>query len=202
VLPVQVHKKAVRALGISESFRKGFSKHSVLAGVVMRTDLIVDGFTFSKAEVGGMDATQRILGMYEALNRSDINVLLLNGCVISWYNVIDLNRIFSQSGVPLVCVTYSDSEGLETFFKENFPEDWERRAEVYRKNGSRTPLTLHTSHTVYARSLGINEEETLRLLNKLTLHGAIPEPLRIARLLARSLQSSSLTQRQSDHAHT
>jgi len=58
-LRLQVHKKAVRALGVSESFVKGISEKSVLAGVVMRADMAIDGFVFSKATVGGMDATER-----------------------------------------------------------------------------------------------------------------------------------------------
>ena len=186
-LAVHTHKKGIRALGISESFKKGTSKHSTLAGVVMRADMIIDGFTFSRVEVGGMDATQRIIEMYEALDRHDVNILLLNGCVISWYNVVDLNYVVDAIGLPLTCVTYSDSKGLETLFKENFPKDWQRRTEVYKRNGPRTPLTLHTGHTIYARSLNISKEETSRVLNKLTFHGAVPEPLRIARLLARSL---------------
>ena len=190
-MSVHIHKKGIRVLGISESFVKGISKHSILAGVIMRADMIVDGFTFSRAKVGGMDATQRIIEMYEALNRRDINIVLLNGCVISWYNVIDLNHIVDSIGLPLVCVTYEDSGGLETFFKENFPEGWQQRTEVYKRNGPRTPLTLHTGHTIYARFLNISRDETLKLLNKLTFHGAVPEPLRIARLLARSLMGSS-----------
>ncbi len=190
-MSVHVHKKGIRILGISESFVKGTSKHSTLSGVVMRADLIIDGFTFSKVKVGGMDATQKIIEMYEALDRQDINILLLNGCVISWYNVIDLNYVVDAIGLPLICVTYRDSKGLETFFKENFPEDWQRRTEVYKRNGPRTPLTLHTGHTIYARFLKISKEETSRLLNKFTFHGAVPEPLRIARLLARSLMRSS-----------
>ena len=157
----------------------------------MRADMIVDGFTFSRVEVGGMDATQKIIEMYDALNRHDINIVLLNGCVISWYNVIDLNQVVDAIGLPLVCVTYSDSKGLETFFKENFPEGWQQRTEVYKRNGPRTPITLHTGHTIYARFLNVNKDETSRLLNKFTFHGAVPEPLRITRLLARSIMRSS-----------
>ena len=188
---VHIHKKGIRTLGISESFRKGISKHSILAGVVMRADLIVDGFTFSRVKVGGMDATQKIVEMFEALDRRDINILLLNGCVISWYNVIDLNRVVEATELPLICVTYNDSKGLETYFKENFPEDWQQRTEVYLKNGPRTLLRLRTGHIIYTRFLKISEEETSRLLNKITLHGAVPEPLKIARLLARSLMRSA-----------
>ena len=186
-MKLHVHKKGFRALGISESFVKGVSKESVLAGVVMRADGAIDGFTFAKATVGGMDATDKVLAMYRSLRRDDINVILLNGCVISWYNVIDLYKIAENTGLPLICVTYNESTGLEKYFKELFPRDWERRVEVYRRNRSRTAIKLSTGYTVYVRFIGMEIEEAKGVLNKFTSHGAVPEPLRVARLLARSI---------------
>lgn len=186
-MPLHVHKKAVRALGIAESFVKGVSKRSILAGVVMRTDMIIDGFVFSAAAVGGMDATEKLIEMLENLQREDINLLMLNGCIISWYNVIDLHRIAVETEHPLLCVTYEESEGLEKYFIELFPRDWKARVEVYHKNGPRTPITLHTGHTIYARGINMTLDEAKGILNKFTLYGAIPEPLRVARLLARSM---------------
>jgi len=184
---LHVHKKGFRALGISESFIKDVSEESILAGVVMRADMTIDGFTFSKATVGGMDATEKILEMYRSLKRDDITLLLLNGCVISWYNVIDLHRVAEETELPLICVTYNESTGLERYFKELFPEDWESRVEIYRKNKSRTAIKLSTGYTVYIRFIGMKMEEAKGILNKFTSHGSIPEPLRVARLLARSL---------------
>jgi len=186
-LRLRVHKKAVRTLGISESFVKGVSEKSVLAGVVMRTDGVIDGFSFSTATVGGMDATEKIIEMYRNLERDDINLLMLNGCVISWYNVVDLHRVAEETKLPLICVTYEESEGLEKYFMELFPQDWETRVEVYHKNKSRTPVKLSTGYTVYVRFINTDLEETKGILNKLTSHGAVPEPLRVARLLARSI---------------
>ena len=184
---LHVHKKGFRALGISESFIKGISDESILAGVVMRADGAIDGFTFAKATVGGMDATEKILEMYKNLRRDDICVLLLNGCVISWYNVIDLHKVAEETNLPLICVTYNKSKGLEKYFKELFPQDWERRVETYRRNKSRTAINLSTGHTVYIRFIGLKVEEAKGILNKFTSHGSIPEPLRVARLLARSI---------------
>jgi endonuclease V-like protein UPF0215 family len=189
-LPVHVHKKAVRALGIAESFVKGVSKRSMLAGVVMRTDRIIDGFVFSTATVGGMDATEKLIEMLENLDREDINLLMLNGCIISWYNVLDLHRIAGETEHPVLCVTYEESEGLEKYFIELFPHDWKTRVEVYHKNGPRTPITLHTGHTIYTRGINMTLDEMKGILNKFTLYGSIPEPLRVARLLARSMMKA------------
>ena len=184
---LHVHKKGFRTLGVSESFVKGVSEKSILAGVVMRADMMTDGFTFSRATVGGLDATDKILEMYKSLNRDDINLLMLNGCVISWYNVIDLHRVSDETGLPLICVTYNESAGLERYFKEYFPDDWMIRVELYRRNRERTAITLSTGHTIYIRFIGMSIEEAKGVLNKFTSHGSVPEPLRVARLLARAL---------------
>lgn len=186
-----MHKKAIRSLGISESFIKGVSEKSILAGIVMRSDLVIDGFTFSTVKVGGMDATVRIKEMYRNLNREDINFLLLNGCVISWYNVIDLNELTKETGLPLICVTYEESEGLEKYFEELFPDDKEERIRIYHNNGPRTLLRIHTGYDVYLRFLGMSISDARTILKKFTLNGAVPEPLRVARILARSIMKNA-----------
>ena len=108
---MHIPKKGLRAFGIAESYSGRTC--STLAGVVMRKDLRIDGFSFGTVTVGGMDATDRILGMVRRLNRSDINLIMLSGCVIAWFNVLDPSRISLETGIPVICVSYEDSEGLE-----------------------------------------------------------------------------------------
>ena len=193
-MPVHAHKKGIRAFGVAESFVKGRSRRSVVAGVVMRADGVLDGVAFATVKVGGMDATPRICAMFDTLNRDDVNLILLNGCVISWYNVVDLHRLAATTGLPVICVTYEASEGLDKYLREYFPDDWQLRVAVCRKNGPRTPLTLRTGHVVHARFLGLSEPEARGVLNKFTVFGAVPEPLRVARLIARALMRSGLTE--------
>jgi len=52
-LRVRLEKKGIRVLGIAESFRKGLDRRAVLAGVVMRMDLIIDGVIVDSARLGG-----------------------------------------------------------------------------------------------------------------------------------------------------
>ena len=77
---LHLEKKGLRGLAIAESFREG-SKMSNLAGVVMRRDLVIDGFVFGKTTIEGDDATDVIVSMYERLNRQDISFILLSGLV-------------------------------------------------------------------------------------------------------------------------
>jgi uncharacterized protein len=177
-------KKGLRALGIAESY-SGRTR-SNLAGVVMRKDLRIDGFAFGSVTVGAMDATDEILRMVRDLERRDINVLLLSGCVIAWFNVIDPARIACETGLPVICVTYEESDGLLEDITHHFPDDDARMA-AYRRLGERTPVRLHTGLTCYIRSWGIVHEDAARFCDDFTLDGKIPEPLRVARLCARQI---------------
>lgn len=191
VFGVDFLKTGVRVLGVAESFVKGTSRRSILAGVVMRGDLQIDGFAFSTVTVGGLDATESVVKLYRVLDRSDIRFLFLNGCVISWFNIVDLNRVYDELGVPLVCVTYEESEGLEKYFKEYF-SDWEERLKIYSRLGDREPLRLNTGYEIFVRYLGLSREEAVRVLNKFTLQGSVPEPLKTARLLSRAIIRSGI----------
>jgi hypothetical protein len=182
-------KKGLRALGIAESYSG--REHSSLAGVVMRKDLRIDGFCSGMVSVGGTDATDTILEMIRTLERRDINVVLLSGCVIAWFNVIDPGQIFNESKIPVICVTYEESDGLLGDLRHHFPED-EARIQAYQRLGERVPVDLGGNQTIYLRAAGIGYPDAARFCRDFTLEGKIPEPLRVARLLARQVFSGQV----------
>jgi len=176
-------KKGLRVLGIAESYSG--REYSTLAGIVMRKDRILDGVAFSRVTVGGMDATEGILAIVQALDRRDINMIFLSGCVIAFFNIIDPHHVNECTALPVVCVTYEESAGLEEDIRHHFPGDT-ARLDAYRRLGERTPHLLPDGQTVYLRSWGINPEDAGRLCTAFTREGKIPEPLRVARLSARA----------------
>ncbi len=172
---MHIPKKGLRALGIAESYAG--REYSTLAGVVMRKDLRIDGFCFGRVTVGGSDETDTILGMIHDLDRRDINIVLLSGCVIAWFNVIDPGRIAEESGIPVICVTYEESDGLLDDLQHHFPEDEERKQAA----------DLGGHRTIYLRAAGIGYPDAAHFCRDFTLDGKIPEPLRVARLCARQV---------------
>ncbi len=184
---MHIPKKGLRALGIAESYT-GRSV-SRLAGVVMRKDLRIDGFTFSTATVGGMDATSSVLHMVKELERSDINVIMLSGCVIAWFNIINPALINQETGIPVICVTYEDSEGIFEDIRHHFPHD-NARISAYKSLGERIPVRLDSHQMIFIRVWGMDQRDAARLCNDFTLEGKIPEPLRVARLCARNVPPS------------
>ncbi len=185
-MSLHLNKAGLRVLGMAESFVRTMG-HSILAGVVMRADLRVDGLAYARASVGGDDATGAVLEIYRALDRKDINAILLEGAVISWFNVIDLGEVWHKTGRPLICLTYRDSPGLEKYIQEYFPGRKEK-LQSYRNLGERSSIRLKTGYMVYVRAYGADPEEARILLNKFTRDGRKPEPLRLAGLAARAAQ--------------
>ena len=183
---LHLEKKGIRGLAIAESFSQD-SKKSVLSGIVMSTDLVIDGFVVGYSTVGGDDATDSILTMYEKLDRPDVSFILISGIVISLYNIVDVKRISEKTGLPVIGVTYEESPGIENAIKHHFPDSYKSKLAEYSKLGSREKITLHTSHNLYIRNEGCTALEAKQLLDKMTLQGSVPEPLRIAQLLANTL---------------
>jgi hypothetical protein len=183
-MSLHLNKPALRVLGIAESFVRS-SPISILAGVVMRADLRVDGLAYARATVGGDDATEAILDIYQQLDRTDVNALLLSGLAISWFNIIDIREVSERIQKPVICLTYEESPGLEDYIREYFPQP-EEKLRRYEASGERTSVLLKTGFEVYARAFGATIEDTRILLNKFTRDGRVPEPVRVARLAARA----------------
>ena len=183
---LHLEKKGIRGLAIAESFSQD-SKKSVLSGIVMSTDLIIDGFVMGHSTVGGDDATDAILEMHKRLDRPDVSFLLISGIVISLYNIVDLKRISEETELPVIGVTYEESDGIKDAIKHHFPDSYKSKLAEYSKLGSREKITLHTSHNLYIRNEGCTLLEAKQLLDKITLQGSVPEPLRISQLLANTL---------------
>ena len=184
-MPLHLNKPGIRTLGVAETFRQG-SKKSVLAGVVMRSDFVVDGVALGKTSVGGDDATSSIASLHRRFHRNDINLVMVSGAILSLYNIIDVDQLASRVRLPVVCLTYKETAGIEGSILRHFRTGADKKLEAYRKLGQRVGVRLRTGHRVYVRSAGIEAGELTRALDAFTLQGSVPEPVRVAKLVARA----------------
>lgn len=181
---VQSEKKGIRVLGIAESFKKS-GKKSTLAGVVMRRDRVIDGMVLGSATIEGDDATESIISMHRSLARNDINCIILDGLVISMYNIIDGDKVSEETCLPVLAITFEFSGGLEDSIKHHF-KYWQAKMRQYQKLGEREKVTLKTGKSLFIRCWGLSQNKALAILNAFTLQGSVPEPIRVAKMVARS----------------
>ena len=176
-------KAGVRTLGIAESYR---GDQSTLAGVVIRASRVVDGFAFANCTVGGTDATDATIYLFEQLNREDVHYLLVSGLALAGYNVVDLRRVHEATDRPVLSVTYEESDGLEDGIREAFDgEERDRRLELFRAQPDRQQLLVNDEQ-VFVRAVGVDESEARDVIRAFTPEGGRPEPVRVARLAARA----------------
>ena len=153
----------------------------------MRSDFVIDGVALGRTAVGGDDATNSIASLFRRFSRNDINLVLVSGAILSLYNIIDVDLLSRKTKLPVVCLTYKETAGIEGSIRRHFPKGAERKLEAYRKLGRRVGVTLKTGHRVYVRTSGMEPSSVKPVLDLFTLQGSVPEPVRVAKLLARAL---------------
>jgi endonuclease V-like protein UPF0215 family len=178
-------KEGVRALGVAESYR-GEDGESYLAGTVVRASRVLDGIVYTTATVGGTDATDAVVRLHENADREDLRLLMVSGVALSWYNLVDLCAVHDATELPVLSVTYEESDGLRDAVKREFEGDAaEERLSVYDSLPPRRRLD-NDGNELYVRSVGVEDERADEWVHGFT-HDGRPEPLRVARLAARGL---------------
>jgi hypothetical protein len=181
-------KPGTRAVGIAESYTGREGDRSTLGGVVTRADRTTDGFAFADCTVGGLDATDAVVAIYDALDREDVRYVFLAGVAPAWYNLLDLHAVRAAVDRPVLAVTFEASDGLDSGLRDAFDGDaLAARLERYARLPDRVPVDVN-GHTVYVRSVGLAEDApgVTELVRVFTPAGGRPEPLRVARLAARA----------------
>lgn len=176
-------KPGSRALGVAESYR---GEKSTLAGAVVRADRAVDDCSFRTCTVGGLDATDAVADLWHALDRPDVQYLLLAGIAPAWYNLLDLHSLADAVNRPVVSVSFDASPGLEDALRAEFSgEALDRRLATYKRQPARERLHVN-EETVWVRWVGCDAGEARDVVRAFTPEGGRPEPLRVARVAARA----------------
>ncbi len=184
-----IEKKGIRIFGIAESFG-GSDLRSVLAGVVMRRNFILDGLIFGNTTIRGNDGTEIILSMFRRMKRNDINCILLGGTIISILNIIDGQELYDVTKIPVIAVSSIEKRGLRENTLRLF-DNGNIKVKLYNSLKAGEQLTLWTGKTVNFRNWGISSQDVSVLLNDLTIQGARPEPIKVASLAARAQRDMS-----------
>ncbi len=155
-----------------------------LVGVAVQAPAYIEGVLMARAHVDGRDATERILGMVRGSRyREGLRMLFLNGIAVGGFNVIDVDALHRELEVPVVTVTRRapDLDAIRGALRRKF-DDWEDRWALIDGHAIEAVTTRHTPlHVTY---VGATRHEVVEALALTTVRGALPEPLRVAHLIA------------------
>jgi endonuclease V-like protein UPF0215 family len=175
-------KSEARVIGFDDSPYTRPDGRVPVVGVHMRGGAYVEGILATDVERDGNDATNRVARCVSESGLRGVKALLLDGASFAGFNVVDLDGLHEETGIPCLAFTKGlpDVESMRRALR-NVPDPeakWallsRRRTEVVRTATS--PLTLS-----YA---GMDRAQAAELLALTTVRGLVPEPLRIAHLVA------------------
>jgi endonuclease V-like protein UPF0215 family len=180
-------KRQVRILGIDDSPFTFKSEKALIVGVVARLPMYIEGIMRTEVEVDGSDANEAIVAMVRRSRyREQLRLILFDGVAVGGFNVIDVDRMFRETGIPCATVTREmpDFERMEAALRSHFP-DWQERLRVIKRN----PLFKvgPRRRSLYATLAGMDAETLELILSDCTIQGRLPEPLRIAHLISSAM---------------
>ena len=177
-------KPKSRFLGIDDGPFHFGDDEVPLVGVAVQAPAYVEAVLMTRAHVDGRDATERILGMIRGSRyREGLRMVLLNGIAVGGFNVIDLDMLHRELDVPVVTVTRRapDLDAIRGALRRKF-DDWEERWDLIGRHKIEEVTTRHTP--LHVTAVGVSRPELVEALALTTVRGALPEPLRLAHLVA------------------
>ena len=180
-------KAQVRVLGVDDApFRFGDARVPVV-GVVVRAPNYVEGVLTASVSVDGDDATDVLTAkVLASRHRAGLALVLLDGIAFGGFNIVDLDALRAAVGVPVATVTRRrpDLRAMVAALRRRFP-DWPRRAALLHRH----PLwEIETGHRpLYGTAVGIDRADLAAIVARCTVRGAVPEPLRLAHIVAAAI---------------
>ncbi|MBS3815111.1 MAG: DUF99 family protein [Hadesarchaea archaeon] len=160
-----------------------------LVGVVTRGGEWVEGIVTNKVKIDGMDSTSTIIEMInKSRHKEQVRVIMTSGITFAGFNVLDINRVFKETGLPVIVVSRKkpDLAAVKKAIK-NLP-DWEERWDILSSaseiHSVDTTGTRDDETPIYAQAVGIDWTDVKKIIKKTATRSLIPEPLRVAHLIA------------------
>jgi uncharacterized protein len=177
-------KAKSRFLGIDDApFR--FSDETVpVVGVVVQAPSYIEGVLTTIVEVDGHDATDRITEMVSRSRyREGLAMVLLDGVAVGGFNVVDVDRLQAAIHRPVVTVTREkpDFAAIERALRRRF-DDWEERLAQMRRHD--VVAVPSQDGDLWVSYVGADHRAVQQALALTTVRGNLPEPLRVAHLVA------------------
>jgi endonuclease V-like protein UPF0215 family len=138
--------------------------------------------------VDGLDATVLALRMLSSLPVQDFPILLA-GATFAGFNIIDPRVLQRKFRIPTIVVIRSrpHNRAVKRALVTHFP-DWKRRWRILSSLGPlRQTRTFQNEGPVFYESFGCADDEARGILRDWAYVSRIPEPLRVAGLVARGL---------------
>ena len=154
--------------------------------VIIFNDILVE-----RVKIDSLEVTEKIEKMLEAYGPSPDDIVLLDGITYAGFSVVDLKRI-RKITKKIIVFFYRplDLEKIKNALIKNF-HDWKLRYNIIENVYSNSIIVEINNITARIYST-FDIMETKSVLERIILFSPIPEPLRIAHIIASTLSKKTI----------
>jgi len=177
-------KKQIRVLGIDDSPFTFTDKYGTLIGVIMRGGEYIECILKDQVSIDGNDATFICKQMINnSRYKKQLKAILLDGIALGGFNIVDIEEIYNTTNLPVITITRDkpDFKKIKNALQKNF-KDWGKRFNLMKKGKLYEVNTKH--NPIYVKCIGLTIDEAKEIIKISTIRGVIPEPIRVAHLIA------------------
>jgi len=184
-----VFKKEIRIIAWDDCKHKRGQRNKdiLIVGVIFRGGQFLDGLLSTSVKLDGMDATVKII---KAINKSrhkdQLRIIMLDGITFAGFNLVDIKMLNKKTKMPVIVVVRKkpDMDEFKSALKI-FP-DHNKRIKVVENAG--LPKKWRK---IYYQCYGLNDNQCKEILELSTIRSDLPEPIRVAHLIASGLSGES-----------
>ncbi|MEM0157239.1 MAG: DUF99 family protein [Thermoplasmataceae archaeon] len=176
----------MRILGIDDGpFSRGMDRVCPIVGVLMRLDGKLEQVVSDSLTVDGDDVSEKVSGLIERL-RIRPSVVMAEGITFAGFNILDPGEFYEVTGIPFMSVRKGkpDLTAMIMAIRKHDKEALKKENILKRISPDYTMLGGSEVVVNYA---GMSLADAKRLILRASDDGILPEPVRVAHIVASTL---------------
>lgn len=179
-------KPQIRILAIDDSALKTpylNTGNITIIGTFFRGGEQLDGVLRSEITKDGMDATDIIIQMIKnSKYYPQIRVIMLDGVTYAGFNPVDIKKLYDETDIPIIVFMRSCPDFEKIRLALEHLSEAEKRWGIIQRAGK--IYKIPQENPVFIQLCGIDKESAVGIVRLASTHSNIPEPLRVAHLIA------------------
>jgi hypothetical protein len=178
-------KSEIRILGFDDGAFSRTDAQVLVIGVIFRGGKFLDGALKTEVEVDGNDATDKIVKLINSTrHKQQLKIIMFDGITLGGFNIVDIKKIHEQTRIPVLVINRKHPDVKKVRKALRMFEDYEERWKMIKDAGKIKRFKVRDSKDIFYQAAGIDDRTAREVITLSTTRSYIPEPLRVAHLIA------------------
>jgi hypothetical protein len=180
-------KKEVRIIAWDDQAFDFHQKSVMIVGAIFRGGQFMDGLLSTRIVKDGLDATTKIA---ESINKSrhydQLSLVMLDGITFAGFNLVDIQELKKKTKLPVIAVQRDRPDMKNFLLAMKRVSNYDKRRTVVKHAGK-----IYKYKEIFFQKSGIPTEDCYKIFDLTCMRSKIPEPIRVAHLIASGLSGES-----------